>query len=38
MDESEPNASHVLTVVPVDKPVRISRAIAAGIVVPAIMG
>ena len=38
MDESEPNSSQQLTVVPADKPVRIiSRAIAAGIIVPAIV-
>jgi len=37
MDESEPNPRQALTVVPADKPVRISRAVAAGIVVPAII-
>src|SRR5208283_5296446 len=37
MEETEPNPSHELTVIPADKPVRISRAIAAEIVVPAIV-
>jgi integrase/recombinase XerD len=37
MDESEPKTSHALTVVPPDRPLRISRAVAADIVVPAIV-
>ncbi|MGD0108747.1 MAG: hypothetical protein ABSC06_32630 [Rhodopila sp.] len=37
MSESEPKPSHALTVVPPGKPLRISRAVAADIVVPAIV-
>ena len=37
MDDSAPNHRQELTVIPADKPVRISRAIAAGIIVPAII-
>jgi hypothetical protein len=37
MDESEPNPDQQLPVVPADKPVRISRAIVAEIIVPAIV-
>jgi integrase/recombinase XerC len=37
MQESKPNPDHELTVVPADKPPRMSRAIAASIVVPAIV-
>jgi hypothetical protein len=37
MDESEPNPRHALTVIPADKPLRISRAIAAEIIAPAIV-
>jgi hypothetical protein len=37
MPESEPKSSHALSVIPADKPLRISRAIAAEIVVPAII-
>jgi integrase/recombinase XerD len=37
MDESEPKLGQQLTVIPADKPMRITRAIAAEIVVPAII-
>jgi site-specific recombinase XerD len=37
MDASEPNPSHALTVIPADKPVRVSRAVTAEIVVPTIV-
>src|SRR5271167_521151 len=37
MSESEPKTSHALTVVPPDRPLRISAAVAASIVVPAII-
>jgi site-specific recombinase XerD len=37
MDESEPKTSHSLTVVRPGKPLRISRAVAADIIVPAIV-
>ena len=37
MSESEPKSSRQLTVIPADKPPRISRAIAAEVVVPAIV-
>jgi hypothetical protein len=37
MSEREPKTSHAPTVVPPDKPLRISRAVAADIVVPAIV-